>query len=132
MSQENVEVVRAAASAWAAGDFDEVSRLYTPDASITAVPDGWPEPAPVVGRDASMEQFSRLQEGGDEHSLTIEREVAERDWVIADFRWHMRGTASGVSMTTNIAAAYRLEGAKIAEARFFWTWEEALETVGLP
>jgi hypothetical protein len=36
MSQENLEVVRAAADAWAAGDLDEVERLYTSDAGITA------------------------------------------------------------------------------------------------
>ena len=46
------------------GDFDAVVRLYKPDASITNVPEGWPEPAPVNGRDAVMLQFMRLQETG--------------------------------------------------------------------
>jgi ketosteroid isomerase-like protein len=131
MSQENLEVVRAGVDAFVARDFDAVLRLYRPDATISVVPEGWPEPAPVVGRDAVVVQVMRLQEDWEEHSLTIEREAAERDWVIVDFRWETRGTASGVSLNTNIAAAYRLEGAQIAEARFFWKWEDALEAVGL-
>jgi hypothetical protein len=36
MSQENVEVVRTAADAFAAGDIDRVEKHYTEDASITA------------------------------------------------------------------------------------------------
>jgi hypothetical protein len=36
-----------------------------------------------------------------------------------------------VSLNTNVAAAYRLEGAQIAEARFFWNWEDALEAAGV-
>jgi ketosteroid isomerase-like protein len=132
MSRKNIEVVRAGVDAFVARDFDAVVRLYKPGASITAVPDGWPEPAPVEGREAVMLQFMRLQEDWEEHSLTIEREVAERDWVIVDFRWETRGTGSGVSLKTNVAAAYRLEGAQIAEARFFWKWEDALEAAGLP
>lgn len=131
MTQENLEAVRAGADAFVARDFDEVMRFYKPDASITAVPEGWPEPAPIEGRDAVMVQFMRLQEDWEEHSLEIEREISERDWVVVDFRWTTRGTASGVSLNTNIAAAYRLEGAQIAEARFFWKWEDALEAVGL-
>jgi ketosteroid isomerase-like protein len=131
MSQKNVEVIRAGVKAFVAREFDEVVRLYTPEASITAVPEGWPEPAPVEGREAVMAQFVRLQEDWEHHSLGIEREVAEGDWVVVDLRWETRGSASGVSLNTNIAAAYRLEEARIAEARFFWKWEDALEAAGL-
>jgi hypothetical protein len=53
MSQVNLEVIRAGVEAFVARDFDEVTRLYTPDASITSVPEGWPEPAPVEGRAAA-------------------------------------------------------------------------------
>jgi ketosteroid isomerase-like protein len=131
MREENLKIVRAAAEAFSAGDIDGVARFYTPDASITAVPEGWPEPAPVEGRDAVMLQFIRIQEDWEEQSLTIEREAAERDWVVMDFRYLTRGTASGVTLETKIAAAYRLEDALVAEARFFWSWEDALEAAGL-
>ena len=131
MSQQNLDVVRAAVDAFVAGDVEGVARLYRPDANITAVPEGWPEPAPVEGREAVMRQFIRLQEDWEQHSMEIEREVAEGDWVVIDLRWHTRGAGSGIPLTTNVAGAYRLEGGKIAEARFFWKYEDAVEQVGL-
>ncbi len=47
-----MQVVRAAVDAFVAGDVDEVARLYKRDARIAEVPDGWPEPAPIEGRDS--------------------------------------------------------------------------------
>ena len=41
------------------------------------------------------------------------------------------GTASGVSLNTNVAPAYRLEDGQMAEACFYWKWEDALQAAGL-
>ena len=127
-----VGVVHAGLEAFVAGDLERVAGLYTPDAEITAVPDGWPEPAPVVGRDAVMRQFARLQEDWQQQSLEIERELVDRAWVLVELRWRTQGAGSGMSLDTTVSAAYRVEDGLIAEARFFWTWEEALEDLGLP
>jgi ketosteroid isomerase-like protein len=108
----------------------EVERPHSPDAVISAVPDGWPEPAPIKGRTAVMLQFIRLHEDSEEHAMEIEQEVAQGAWVIVDARWEMRGTSSGVKTRTNIAHAYRLDQMTIAEARFYWEWQDALEAVG--
>ena len=130
MSQENIEIVRAGVDAFVAGDMERVASFYHPDASITVVPDGWPEPAPVEGRDAVLRQFARLQEDWEQHSMEIERELADRDWVVVALRWHTRGASSGISLATTITGAYRLEDARISEARFFWDWTEALRAIG--
>ena len=53
MSQENVEVVRAAFEAWNAGDMDAFREMYDPDAIVRMLED-WPEPGPFVGREAVM------------------------------------------------------------------------------
>ncbi len=45
MSQENLEIVRAALAAWDAGDMDAFRELYDPDA-VVRPPNGWPEPGP--------------------------------------------------------------------------------------
>ena len=58
MSQENVEIVRAAFEAWNAGDMDALRELYDPDV-IVRTPEGWPEPGPFVGREAVMRQFEQ-------------------------------------------------------------------------
>ena len=62
MSQQNVEVVRAAFEAWNAGDMDTGRELFLPDA-IMRLPDGWPEPGPFVGREAVFRQLDQMREG---------------------------------------------------------------------
>ena len=64
MSQENVEIVRAANEAWNAGDMDALRELYDPGA-IVRTPDGWPEPGPYSGREAVMRWFEQLRETWD-------------------------------------------------------------------
>jgi ketosteroid isomerase-like protein len=49
MSQENVEIVKAAFEAWNAGDMDALREHFDPGA-ILHLPEGWPEPGPFVGR----------------------------------------------------------------------------------
>jgi len=51
MSQENVEIVKAAFEAWNMGTMDAFRELLDPDASLR-MPEGWPEPGPFVGREA--------------------------------------------------------------------------------
>jgi ketosteroid isomerase-like protein len=68
MSQENVEVVRAAVEAWNAGDMDALRDLYDPDV-IGRAPEGWPEPGPDVGREAVMRELERLHEAWDANTL---------------------------------------------------------------
>jgi ketosteroid isomerase-like protein len=46
MSQENVEVIKAAFDAWNAGDMDRLRDSYDPNVVMQTVPD-WPEPARI-------------------------------------------------------------------------------------
>ena len=68
MSQENVEIVKAALEAWNAGDMDAFRELYDPDAIVRPVKD-WPEPGPFVGREAVMGWFEQLRETWDTDAL---------------------------------------------------------------
>jgi hypothetical protein len=61
MSQENVEIVRARNAAWNASDMETIKELSGPSI-ILRPPEGWPEPGPVVGREAVMRQFEQLRE----------------------------------------------------------------------
>jgi ketosteroid isomerase-like protein len=53
MSEENVEVVRAAFQAWNAGDMDAFRELQDSDVILRPVKN-WPEPGPYMGREAVM------------------------------------------------------------------------------
>jgi ketosteroid isomerase-like protein len=77
-----------------------------------------------------MRQFTRLVEEWGRHSLRIESERSDGDWVVLELVWSTEGRASGVLLEMSVVAAYRFEDGKIAEARFFWDLDEALEAVG--
>ena len=70
MSQENVEIVRAAFDAWNAGDMDALRELYDPDV-IGRPPEGWPEPGPWVGREVLMRQWEQQRETWDADELVL-------------------------------------------------------------
>jgi ketosteroid isomerase-like protein len=61
MSQENVEVAKAAYAAWNAGDMDAFRELCDPDI-VMRPPERWPEPGPFVGREAVMRQWEQVRE----------------------------------------------------------------------
>jgi uncharacterized cupin superfamily protein/ketosteroid isomerase-like protein len=128
-ANQNLAVVRKAAEAFGNADMEAVADNYSPDATISAVPEGWPEPAPFEGREAVTRQFRRLVEDWQSQSMEILREAADGDWAVLELRWSTRGAGSGVSLATAVTGAYRLEDGKIAEARFFWDWEQALADV---
>ena len=129
MSQENVEVVERAITAWNAGDIDAVRDCYDPDAILRAPP-GWPEPGPFVDRDAVIQQ------------LVQTREAFARDWieVVSEFRgsgdriivrvdW--RGTGSGPESNFVWTLVFTVRKGRIFAQEFFWDHAEALEAVGL-
>jgi ketosteroid isomerase-like protein len=60
MSEERVEIVRAAYQAWNAGDMDALRELYDPSI-VWRAPPGWPEPGPYVGREPVMRQLEQMR-----------------------------------------------------------------------
>jgi ketosteroid isomerase-like protein len=70
MSQENVEVARGVFDAWKAGDMEAVRDLYDPDVIVRPL-EGWPEPGPLVGRDAVMRQAEQQRDTWDADALEL-------------------------------------------------------------
>jgi len=110
VSQENVEIVRAAFEAWNAGRMDAVKELYDPDAT-SQPPKGWPESEPAVGREA----VSDFTDAGDR--------VAVR------YNWH--GVGHGPELNMAFTCVCTVCKGKIFRVEFFWDHAEALETLGL-
>ena len=129
MSQENVEVVRASFEAWNAGDMNAVREGYDPDV-IMRNPEGWPEPGPVVGRDAVMRQIEQLRETWDTDALVpISDFIDAADRVVVRFIW--RGTGHGPEANLEATAVYTVRKGKVCLLEHFWDHAQALETVGL-
>src|SRR5262245_19598618 len=61
MSRENVELMRAGFAAWNAGDMEALRASLDPDV-VQRNPGGWPEPGPLVGRDAVMRNWEQARD----------------------------------------------------------------------
>jgi ketosteroid isomerase-like protein len=129
MSQENVEIVRAAYEAWNAGDIDALRDLHHPEV-IARYGAAWPEPGPFVGRDAVVRQIEQLRETWDaSEAEPITDFIDASDRVVAEFIW--RGTGHGPDFAFEGAAVYTMRNGMIFAIEYFGNLAEALEAVGL-
>ena len=129
MSQENVEIVRAAYAAWNSGDVDDLRELLHPDA-IMRMPEGWPEPGPFVGREAVMRQFEQLRETWDTDAAEpIGDFIDVGDRVAVRFVW--RGAGHGPESNIELTTIQTVRNGKILSVDYYWDHAEALEAVGL-
>ena len=129
MSQENVEVVRAAYEAWNAGDMDAVRALLDPDV-ILRLPEGWPEPGPYVGREAVLRQWEQLRETWD--ADVVEPigdfvDVGDRVAVRQSWRTAGRGPESNFEFTN----VFTVRKGRVIGVEQFWDHAEVLEALGL-
>jgi ketosteroid isomerase-like protein len=129
MSQENVDVVRAAYEAWNAGDMDAWADFLAPDV-ISRPPEGWPEPGPFVGRVAFVRWCEQLRETWDADALEpIGDFIDIGDRVAVRQIW--RGAGSGPEANLEMTWVGTVRKGKIVFVEFFWDHAEALEAVGL-
>jgi len=129
MSQENVEVVRAAFEAWNAGDMDALRELYDPDV-ITRAPEGWPEPGPFVGRDAVMREFEQLRATWDADAVEpISDYIDAGERVVVRMIWH--GAGVGPEANMEMTHVYTVRRRRVFFIEYFWDHADALEVVGL-
>ena len=128
MSQENVEIVRAAYAAWNSGDVDDLRELLHPDA-IMRMPEGWPEPGPFVGREAVMRLFEQWRETFDTYVTELIDIIEAADRVVVRQVWH--GVGRGPEAHLESTIVFTLREGKISYAEQFWDHAKVLETLGL-
>jgi ketosteroid isomerase-like protein len=129
MSQENVEIVRAAFEAWNAGDMDAHRELHDPGV-ILRTPEGWPEPGPFVGRKAVVRQFEQLRDTWDaDASEPISDFIDAADRVVVRMIW--RGVGHGPESNMEFTVVFTVRKGRIFGVEYFWDHAEALETLGL-
>jgi ketosteroid isomerase-like protein len=130
MSRENVRVVRAVFEAWNARDTDALREFYDPNVMIVTMPEGWPEPGPVVGREAVMRQWKQQRETWDADDLTlVNHSIDVGDRVAVRFIW--RGAGRGPEANLELTQVATVRKGRIFLLEFFWDHAEALETLGL-
>ena len=129
MSQENVEIVRAALAAWNVGNMDAVRALLDSNA-ILRPPEGWPEPGPYVGQEAVMREWEQVRETWRADAVEpISDFVDAADRVAVRVIWHTAG--SGPESNIELTVVWTTRKGRISVIEYFWDHAEALEAVGL-
>jgi ketosteroid isomerase-like protein len=134
MSQQNVEVVRAAFAAWNAGDMEAFFAHFHPELVYHPRADE-PDPSPHVGRDA----YERLVYGFVDSFSEVTFEVLEvidaGDRVIVatvlQAVLHGQGSASGAGVSDTYVFVFKLRDGLGVEGWEYRTKQEALEAAGL-
>jgi ketosteroid isomerase-like protein len=132
MSQENVELIRAAIAKYNAWDLDAHIALYAPDAEWVPDASTFPEAAPPHRRD----EIRRFIEGTREGFMNLRYELNElfavgTDRVLARGEWGGQGAASGIETYSSLTTVWTVRHGEISRVEFFFDHAEALEAVGL-
>jgi ketosteroid isomerase-like protein len=132
MSQENVEVVRAAFAAWNAGELLDVLSRFHPQIAYHPRADE-PDPSPHVGRDAYERLIYGFVDSFSEVTFEVLELIDAGDLVIASTVLHavLRGQGSGTAVSDTYVFVYKLRDGLVVEGWEYRTKEEALEAAGL-
>ena len=129
MSQENVEVVKAAFEAWNAGDMDAVREQLDPGV-ILRHPEDWPEPGPFLGPEAVTRQFEQQRDTWDADALELISDFIDAaDRVAVRQIWRVEG--HGPESNIEFTGVFTVRKGRILAIENFWDHAEALETLGL-
>jgi ketosteroid isomerase-like protein len=132
MSQENVEIVRRAFEAFAAGDAETLITLNHPDArwALGIAPMlGMQE---IRGEDAVRRFLTeQVTEGWDEFSVQPLDFQDHGELVIVPVRMNLRTRSGGLRLDDNAVYVVTVHDGKIAELREYDTEAEAVEAVRL-
>jgi ketosteroid isomerase-like protein len=128
VSQENVEVVKAAFDAWNAGDMDRLRDMYDPNVVLHMIRD-WPVPGPYAGREAVMRQMTQLRETWDADVVEPISFVDVGDRVVV--RQIRRGFGRGPDANIDMTIICTFREGRVTSLEYFRDHAEALKAVGL-
>jgi ketosteroid isomerase-like protein len=132
MSQENVELVRKAVDAWNSDGVEGVLAFYTEDVVWYPFPDSPDSVSGFDGHDGVRDLMRGFTDSFDEYTVTAGelRDHGDRVVGLGELSGRIRGSDVPVRQPMGYIA-WDFRGGKIGKARFFPSWEEALEAVGL-
>ncbi len=132
MSQENVEIVRAAFAALASGGADALAEYFADDIDDRVIEGAPGVHGPILEKEAVRAYVHNWSEVFDDFKVEpVEFVDAGEDRVVAVFRWGGRGTLSGEEAYRVSAIRFTLRDGKIARAREYASPAEARQATGL-
>ena len=131
MSQENVELARAAFAAWNAGDMDAVFAYFHPEIVYHPRADE-PDPSPHVGRDAYEQLAYGFADSFSEVTYEVLELIDAGDHVIVSTVLHAVPHGQGSARVRDTYVfVHELRDGLVVEGWEYRTKQEALEAVGL-
>ena len=134
MSQENVEIVRAAFEAWNARDMEAVFAHFHPELVYHPRADE-PDPSPHVGRDAYERLAYGFIDSFSEATFEVLELIDAGDHVITSTVLHAvlhgQGSASGAGVSDTYVFVYKMRDGLGVEGWEYRTKQEALEALWL-
>lgn len=131
MSKANVALVLKTYEAFKTGGFEAMLPFYPPDV-VWHPAAGWVEDPVYLGHDGARKMSAIWTDNFDD--LVLEprdvRELEERVLVLAEATGRTKDGAVPISQPYGVLYSDFRDGL-IGEARFFFTWEDALASVGL-
>ena len=131
MSQENVDLVRAAFDDFERDDMDSVLSLCDPEIEITQAADLLGAPQHQHGHAGMLEAFAVWPEQWDDYRIEVIRMTDLGDQVMVNQMSRGRGKDTGVPVEMLFTFLFLVRAGKITEWRIFTREDEALKAVGL-
>jgi ketosteroid isomerase-like protein len=131
VSQENVEVVRAAIDAYERDDTDGVLSLCDPEIEITQAADLLGAPQHHHGHAGVLEAIADWVEQWDDYRTEVISMTDLGDQVMVKLISRGRGKDTGIPVEMLFTFLFLLRAGKITEWRLFTREDDALKAVGL-
>lgn len=131
MTEENVDIVRAAFDATQRRDRDAFRRLYHPDIEWEDVGRLWGDWGTRRGLDDLRDAFLTYFAAWEQPAFELERIVDAGDQVVAFVRASGRGRESGLVIDQVIPQVWTLRSGRVVRVRAYREEAEALEAAGL-
>jgi len=131
MSQETVEIVLKAVEAWNSEGVEPLLEFYTEDVIWFPFPDSPDSADGFRGHDGIREVMAGWSNSFDEFTVatTEVRECGEKVVWLGEISGRIKGSPVPVNQPMS-SVAWDFRDGKIGRARFYPSWEEALEAVG--
>ncbi len=130
MSEENVEIVRAALDAYNRGDRDAGLKDMAPDFELDMSRSIGPGLRGIYGLDQMRQFWDEFVEPFESHRIEAEEFIEAGDQVIVPATAYARGR-DGIEVTTRAAAVYTIRDGAIGRMCMYQDLQEALEAAGL-
>ena len=132
MAQENVDVLRKAADALNSGGVEALLQFFPEDVVLYPFPDAPESSGGFHGHDGIREVMSGWNDSFEDFTVATGeiRDNGDNLVALGEISGIIRGSAVPVRQPMGIIA-WDFRGGKIGKSRFFPSWEQALEAVGL-